>query len=421
MLLQFRFQNFRSFRDETVLDLSAADVDEMTNHIVHEAGESILPVAAVYGANASGKSNVYNAFEFMSAYVINSFGFGGEGDGADGMAAESYLWDPESRQQDTMFEVYFTIHGERDNYERIYNYGFCLNRNKVTEEWFNSKARTSRSYRRIFYRDKDGLDLSGIAGESRSNIRVALNDQTLIISLGAKLKIAKCKLVRDWFYQNEVADFGDMFTSYVLSKRLPPGFVTDSAVQRDVVQYLATFDDSIRGFEVEEMPDADDNREKTYRISTLHDVTGTNEKVKLSLGNESAGTLKMFSLYPMLKSVLSSGGILFVDELNARLHPLLVRDVVLIFLNKEQNPKHAQLIFTTHDAAQLSDHLLRRDEIWFTSKDQDGASNLYSLADFADDEEGQILNEQNYEKNYLIGKYGAIPSLRSFHMIREND
>ena len=127
----------------------------------------------------------------------------------------------------------------------------------------------------------------------------------------------------------------------------------------------------------------------------------------------------MFALYPELQSVMKNGGVYFVDELNARLHPLLVRNFILTFLNPEININHAQLIFTTHDTWQLSNRLLRRDEIWFTEKDADGLSTLYSLADFIDEDSSRIRKDENYEENYLLGKYGAIPSLKTIDFLQE--
>ena len=115
--------------------------------------------------------------------------------------------------------------------------------------------------------------------------------------------------------------------------------------------------------------------------------------------------------------MLSKGSVFFIDELNARLHPLLVRNFVLTFLNPEININHAQLIFTTHDTWQLSNQLLRRDEIWFTEKNKEGLSSLYSLADFLDEDGVKIRKDENYEKNYLVGKYGAIPVLKSIDIL----
>ena len=127
----------------------------------------------------------------------------------------------------------------------------------------------------------------------------------------------------------------------------------------------------------------------------------------------------MFALYPVLQDTLENGGTLFIDELNARLHPLLVRSIIITFLNPEINKNNAQLVFTTHDSWQLSNNLLRRDEIWFTENDANGVSTLYSLADFVDEDGTKIRKDESYEKNYLLGKYGAIPTLKYFDMFKE--
>lgn len=115
---------------------------------------------------------------------------------------------------------------------------------------------------------------------------------------------------------------------------------------------------------------------------------------------------------------IGKGKCIFIDELNARLHPLLVRNFLLTFLNPNINVNHAQLVFTTHDTWQLSNQLLRRDEIWFVEKDDQGVSTLYSLADFVDEDGVRIRKDESYEKNYLIGKYGAIPTLKSIDIFR---
>lgn len=288
----------------------------------------------------------------------------------------------------------------------------------ITEEWLNYKAKTARKYKSVFYRDKKNLDLSGIPKASRENISVALEKQVLIVSLGAKLRIARCKLVRDWFLNNEFADFGNVITNFFMSRLLPEGFVDDEKVREKVVKFFASFDETIKGFEVTKLPQQDDSKDEHFQIDALHKVIGSDELAKIPLQNESAGTLKMFALYPELQEVLDQGGVFFIDELNARLHPLLVRNFILTFLNAEINVNHAQLVFTTHDTWQLSNQLLRRDEIWFTEKDNDGLSTLYSLADFVDEDGSRIRKDESYEKNYLLGKYGAIPSLKTIEFFK---
>lgn len=418
MLIQFSFKNYKSFRDEATLDLSAAKMTEFSDRVVSEGNDKILPMAAIYGANASGKSNIYNAFGYMADYVIESFKYGDEEEKFEEYRPTPFLFDSVSNDAESSFEVYFTIPG--DKAEKTYNYGFCVDRHGVTEEWLNVKAKTARKYASVFYRstEEDTLDLPGLPKSSRDNIQVALEKQVLIVSLGAKLKVNKCKDIRDWFMANEFADFGDPFTNFFLSHRLPKGFVDDNSVQKKVIEYFASFDEHIKDFEIEKLPNDADSKEETYKISSLHKKIDSDTFAAIPLSMESAGTLKMFALYPELQDVLEKGSVFFIDELNARLHPLLVRNFLLTFLNPEINTKHAQLIFTTHDTWQLSNQLLRRDEVWFTEKDEQGISKLYSLADFVDESGARIRKDESYEKNYLIGKYGAIPTLKSIDIFK---
>jgi AAA15 family ATPase/GTPase len=204
-----------------------------------------------------------------------------------------------------------------------------------------------------------------------------------------------------------------------MSRVLPTGFIEDEKIRENVVKYFASFDETIKGFEVTKLPAQEDSKEEKYLIDALHKKIGSDDMAKIPLAHESAGTLKMFALYPELQDVLQNGGVFFIDELNARLHPLLVRNFILTFLNPEINVNHAQLVFTTHDTWQLSNQLLRRDEIWFTEKDDMGVSTLYSLADFINEDGARIRKDESYEKNYLLGKYGAIPSLKTIDFFKE--
>ena len=422
MLIQFSFKNYKSFRDETTLDLSAAKMTEFSNRIVSIGNEKILPVAAIFGANASGKSNIYSAFEYMSDYVVHSFKYGDEAELFQSIRPKPFVFSDETENGDTSFEVYFTV--PKDPAGRVYNYGFCIGNEGITEEWLNVKAKTARKFLPVFYREAetDTLDLCGLSRTSGKNIEAALEKQVLIVSLGAKLKDEKCKQIRDWFLGNKFSDFGDPVTSLFLHTRLPKGFADNPKVRADVVKYFSSFDETIKDFRVEKVPSyTAEGKEDVYRIFAVHKKNGSGQMAEIPLEEESAGTLKMFALYPELQEVLENGGVFFADELNARLHPLLVRNFILTFLNPELNTQHAQLVFTTHDTWQLSNHLLRRDEIWFTEKDDQGVSTLYSLADFVDEDGVRIRKDESYEKNYLSGKYGAIPELRRIHLVQEGD
>lgn len=419
MLIQFRFKNFKSFRDDTILDLSATKITEHSGRIISVGYEKLLPTAAIFGANASGKSNVIEAFRYMMTYVIESFSYGGDSDDkktkSKKMKYTPFLFDRASRDAESSFEVYFMDTEECGH--KSYNYGFTLNQDGIIEEWLNSKAKTAREYKQVFYRNGNELDLSGLSTKSQDLIRISLNKEVLIVSLGAKLKVTKLKSIRDWFYNANFANFGNPYENVFLSSFIPDGFAENKSVQDKVVAYFSSFDPSIIGFHVEVMKGGEEDHRHVKIDAIHHLVNGGTASIPLE--EESDGTLKMFALYPALQDSLENGGVLFVDELNARLHPLLVRSFLITFLNPEINLKHAQLVFTTHDSWQLSNNLLRRDEIWFTEKDDSGVSALYSLADFVDEDGTKIRKDESYEKNYLLGKYGAIPALKCFDMFRE--
>ena len=416
MFIQFAFKNYKSFRDDTVLDLSATKITEHNERVVTIGKERMLPTAAIYGANASGKSNVIEAFRFMTTYVMDSLNYGGEmskkGSKSRVVRRTPFLFDTNSKNEDSTFEVFFIT--SEDMGCKTYNYGFALNDDGVSEEWLNVKSKTAKEYKRIIYRGEGELDLSGIPAKSRENIRIALEKETLIVSLGAKLKIAKLKMIRDWFFNINFTNFGDPIENAFVSRLLPYEFAESKEVQKNIIKYFSSFDPSIVDFDVTEFKD--EAGEEHIRIEAVHKVAGTDELTSIPFEDESDGTLKMFALYQAMHDALESGGVFCIDELNARLHPLLVRNFIITFLNPEINVNHAQLIFTTHEAWLLANNLLRRDEIWFTEKDSDGATTLYSLADFVDEDGVKIRKDESFEKNYLLGKYGAIPELKSFDM-----
>ena len=421
MLLQFNFKNFKSFRDDTTLDMTATKISEYEKHIIKFGGEQVLPIAAIFGANASGKSNVVEAFRYMHQYVLFSLNYGGDAPKKtkDGFARPTpFIFDSNSKDAESFFEVYFI--DDKDEKEKTYNYGFAIDSFGVTEEWLNVKAKTAKEANRLFYRNRktNELDLSGFSNKVKDNLVIALEKETLLVSLGAKLKVDKLKFIQDWFIQNEFTDFGKPIENVFLSSIVPEDFATDVNVRKKVVDYLSAFDDSIVDFKVEVIKGETED-DKKLRIDAVHKMLDGNGFASIPLQHESAGTLKMFSLYQWVNDVLTTGGVLVVDELNAKLHPLLVRVFTQTFLNKYLNPNNAQLIFTTHDSWQLNANLLRRDEIWFTDKQNNGVSQLYSLADFVDEDGVKIRKDENYEKNYLLGKYGAIPTLKYFDLFKE--
>lgn len=428
MLQRFSFRNYKSFRDEAVLELSASKIKDLSESIISYGEDKILPLAVIYGSNASGKSNVYHAFETMTEYVLYSFRYEEDSDSLEesseeGYRPEPFLFDSISANNPTSFDINFIV--PWDEKKRSFNYGFSIDKDGISNEWLNYKSKTARSYRKFFYRDRsyDTLDLMGLPEKSRLVIEAALDKHALIVSLGAKLKDEKCKMIRDWFLLNEFADFGNPFTNFFMSRTLPKNFVDDESVQDKVVRYFNTFDNQIKGFKIKKLPIETDSKEESYSIRALHMKIDSDEIADIPLGNESAGTLKMFAMYPKLQKVFQKGGILFIDELNARLHPMLVNNILSMFMDSQINVNHAQLVCTSHDTWQMSRKFLRRDQIWFTEKDSSGLSSLYSLSknnlkkNASNGRSTSVRNDESYEKHYMEGDYGAVPKLSSIDML----
>ena len=186
-------------------------------------------------------------FKYMNDYVINSFLYGGDISYNDREfnAPTPFLFDEVSRNRESMFEVFFIQ--KESNKVVTYQYGFCIDSKGISEEWLSKSYKTSHEFKTIFYRNREEneLDLSGISEKDRNNIETALEPETLIVSLGAKLKVGIFKKIRNWFLENRIIDFGNPIENYLESKYLPEGFAEDPNVRKDVVKYLSTFDDSI--------------------------------------------------------------------------------------------------------------------------------------------------------------------------------
>lgn len=410
MLIQFHFSNFKSFRDSTYLDMMADKITELESHLIQISGYKILPLASIFGGNASGKTNALDAFRYMNYYVLNSFSFGGE-EGKDKIPFHPFAFDSQSSQGEAVFEAVFTIPG--DYTEKAYQYGFAMDEKQVAEEWLLYKTKTGRQYKEIFYRNQktNEMRFPGIPKAEVENINIALYQEVLIVSLGAKLKVKPLKVVYDWFRSNRFVNFGSPQEDFLVSHLAPPD-IMNTDVQKRITKFLQSFDPSILGITVEKAIDIEKDR---YQIYTLHKRIDSDEMVRLNLAAESAGTQKMFALYNPIVDILNKGGVLITDELDSKLHPLLMRKILNEFSNPKINSNHAQILFTVHDPWLLNSGALRRDEIWFTEKDEQGISSLYSLADFKDEHDVKIRKDENYEKNYLLGKYGAIPWLQYYN------
>lgn len=415
MLLQFYFSNYRSFEGEGILDMRASGSNELSSHIRNTLNEKVLPVTAIYGANASGKSSVFEAFQFMALCVLESLSFSDDNKkNPYKLKVDSFKFS-ESREKPSEFEInYIDKKGKKELY---YNYGFKIDNSGILEEYLASNTKTgvkrNEDYTYIFKRERNQkLYLDSSIEKFRENLEISLKEKTLLVSLGAKLNIDEFIRVRTWFINTEVINFSNSLYGAFLENILPNNIIESEEVRKNLVSFINSFDDSIIDIEVEKISAIDENDKYNYRVFTIHKSDKGTSTARISMNEESSGTKKMFSLYQTLLDVLEKGGVFFADELDIKLHPLLMRNILLTFTDKEKNSNNAQLIFTTHNTIYMDMDLLRRDEIWFVEKDN-GVSNLYSLDDITNEKGEKIRKDSNYEKHYLLGNYGAIPNLKN--------
>ena len=415
MLLQFYFSNYRSFEGEGILDMRASGSNELSSHIRNSLNEKVLPVTAIYGANASGKSSVFEAFQFMALCVSESLSFSDDNKkNPYKLKVDSFKFS-ESREKPSEFEInYIDKKGKKELY---YNYGFKIDNSGILEEYLASNTKTgvkrNEDYTYIFKRERNQkLYLDSSIEKFRENLEISLKEKTLLVSLGAKLNIDEFIRVRTWFINTEVINFSNSLYGAFLENILPNNIIESEEVRKNLVSFINSFDDSIIDIEVEKISAIDENDKDNYRVFTIHKSDKGISTARISMNEESSGTKKMFSLYQTLLDVLEKGGVFFADELDIKLHPLLMRNILLTFTDKEKNSNNAQLIFTTHNTIYMDMDLLRRDEIWFVEKDN-GVSNLYSLDDITNEKGEKIRKDSNYEKHYLLGNYGAIPNLKN--------
>ena len=415
MLLQFYFSNYRSFEGEGILDMRASGSSELSSHIRNTLNEKVLPITAIYGANASGKSSVFEAFQFMALCVLESLSFSDDNKkNPYKLKVDSFKFS-ESREKPSEFEInYIDKKGKKELY---YNYGFKIDNSGILEEYlaFNTKTGVKRNedYIYIFKRERNQkLYLDSSIEKFRENLEISLKEKTLLVSLGAKLNIDDFIRVRTWFINTEVINFSNSLYGALLENILPNNIIESEEVRKNLISFINSFDDSIIDIEVEKISAIDENDKDNYRVFTIHKSDKGTSTARISMNEESSGTKKMFSLYQTLLDVLEKGGVFFADELDIKLHPLLMRNILLTFTDKEKNSKNAQLIFTTHNTIYMDMDLLRRDEIWFVEKDN-GVSKLYSLDDITNEKGEKVRKDSNYEKHYLLGNYGAIPNLKN--------
>lgn len=405
MLIQFSFKNFKSFKDETTLDMTASSIKEHLDKVIEKDDNKYLKVTAVYGANASGKSNVIEAFSHMKRIILDSFT---EEAKWRTIPLKRFNFDEESKNSTSMFEVFFKYNNE------TYQYGFELDNQSIKEEWLYKERKIKyKKFELVFARENNEFELSKEL-KIYSEMLNGLSEKTLILSFLANIKIEDIKNTYEWFKETKVLNLETFNTGERLSEFLSKELLDEELVAKEKFNnFLADIDVGIKDIKIEETNSDENNK---YNIFSVHQNNDNQKSEYLPISEESDGTLKMISLYSDIEKCIERGGTIFIDELDAKLHPLLTKYLIQKFHNKITNPNDAQLIYTTHDVVNLRKENFRRDEIWFVEKNIKNESTLYSLAEYKIDNT-KVRNDASYDKDYLLGKYGALPLLKEFEGI----
>ena len=409
MLIRFSFKNFKSFKNENCLDMEATSLKEHEYNVAKIDNGEYLKVSAIYGANASGKTNVLQAFDYMKKRILVS-----DDSKKNSPIDEENIYSFMINNAPIALEVEILAKNNK-----IYKYGFEVLKDTIISEWLFEK-RVNKFYA-IFERENNNVSMK----PNKISDLVNIDERTLFLNIYSKIdrNNEDFSNVYDWFVNSMYLDLGNPNFERFINNRVSLKILSDENYKKELLKFIKTFDSGIEG--IRTTPDSIEavkSNNGIIDIEVLH--RGENGELKaLPFYLESNGTRKMFHLFDFFMEALKNGMVLFVDELDAKLHPLLTRYIINLFHNSQTNIGNGQLIYSTHDTVNLNKETFRRDEIWFAEKDKDGISEIYALSDYIleDDKNAgkKVRNDATYNKDYLTGRYGAIPVLEEFDIIHE--
>ena len=402
MIVEFSVKNFKSIKDLQTVSFVAAPIVSKYKNLdtdnVFQATEkdTLLKTVGLYGANGSGKSNLVKALQAMTLFVKQSF----NNDKLGSEIVIPFAYTTQTLQSPTFFQIVFFLSGKK------YRYGFEILGDTVVTEWLFGTAQKNEVV--YFTREKNKIDINktqfseGIGAEKRTrptslflNVADALNGQ---IAESVKTYLTDYIIVSS----NDLP-FRDLSIRYLENE-------TDKKMLLELLHYA---DLGITDLAKVDIPDSLPESVKKRLGNGLVSIRqGDNGLINSPFDlNESEGTKKFFNYSSLLLMALKMGKAVILDEFDAQFHPLLSKKIIELF-HASTNQKSAQLLFVTHDTHLLDARLMRRDQIYFVEKNQKGESSFYSLADFKG-----IRNDASFEKDYIKGKYGAIPFLGNFEQL----
>ena len=397
MLCQFTVKNYKSIRDEVTFDMQAAAISEHEDRIIKDQDdEMFLPVSAIYGPNGGGKSNVLAALHTLVAKILRPL-YATEDNEDKVLLQKRIIVEPfafsDSKNEPTEFELFFRTESAE------YRYILHVKRDVVIYESLDRVKLETGRRSALFTRDDKGIVLKGAFAKLKVSDDLS-KTLTLLSYLGIAYKgNAVVKDVLNWF------EFGVDFLNYGNPiQELRMAISTSEDVKHLMLEMIQEMDLDIVDFRVEEK---EKDRIEVFTKHLVNDV-----ETELSLSNESSGTKKLFGLLPFIAASLLDGTVLVIDELDAKIHPVLLRHIIMMFNDRNINRHKAQLIFTSHDLSTMNSEVFRRDEIWFVAKGNAQNSKLYSLVEFKNEKGESVRKDAKFDKQYLEGKYGADPYLR---------
>ena len=392
MLCQFSFKNFKSYKEETTFDFQATSIPEFSDSlIVGNKEDALLPVGVVYGPNGGGKTNLLLALSCLISTVVNPI-YELEKTREEviiqqKVSAVPFGFDEMSREMPTEFEVFFR-QGKKE-----YRYNLSICKDEVVEEALYWKTIGGKRPGMIF--DREGAEITLGASINKASINRSVNPKMPYLSfLAINYDIPIITDVQKWFescivrnYANPIADRQIMLSD-------------DEIYRQIIIRALNDVDIDMTGYRY----DKENNELYTQRT-----IEGKIYELKFS--DESDGTKKMIAALPVILLALQEGRLVIIDELDAKLHPKLLRYVISLFKNTNINKKGAQLLFTSHDMTTMKNTVFRRDEIWFAAENAKHESEIYSLYEIRRENNERVNNTAAYDKQYLEGRYGADPYL----------
>ena len=393
MLCQFSFRNFKSYKNETTFDFQAEAIPEFGDTLLGDAKEKILPLSVIYGPNGGGKSNLLKALACLISTVVKPiYDLGKTREGAviqQKADCEPFLLDEAARNDPTEFRIFFKQNG------KLYRYHLALKNDEVVYEYLYWRNGGGKKTGTAF--EREGSEIKLGASFSKFHPTKSVNPKMPYLSfLSINYNIPIIAEVQQWFESCIIRNYANpLVDSTVMMSK-------DEHVKKRIVQALNDMDIRLTDYRFDETD---------KQLYTQRTVDGKTYELKFT--DESDGTQKLIAMLPILLLALREGRLVVIDELDAKLHPKLLRYIISMFRNPNLNKNCAQLLFTSHDMTTMQNTVFRRDEIWFAAENDKNESEIYSLYEIRREDNERINNTAAYAKQYLEGRYGADPYLQN--------